>query len=354
MAGSKADDQHADRRWGGRRGRSRRRGGRAGRRSRGCRRPGAAPSLWWSCEPAPVPWCSTRLRRRTSELGDETTPPPTVEVGVAVAMRPRHDVGLAGARPGAVGPGRRGCGRGRDLDPDPDPDPDPDAEPGLGFDNAPGVVVEPELGRTAAADAVGYEGMPRSAWGGNLGRDPPGASTTSTASRTATPARPASMPRRWEPGAWGISSNGAADAVGPAPSPRVWSNSWPIKNAASGSGPSPPDVTSSSSMSHPFLERRPARRSPQRRTDGRPEACGPPDLPSDLGYPVGGSNRPTWARRAGWRGWRSRSAVGARSRRPRSPRCTARWTTSSARAPAPPRAARPRLRAPRRPARCAR
>ena len=97
----------------------------------------------------------------------------------------------------------------------------------------------------------------RATWGGSLGQEPPGATTTRTASRTATPARPASMPA------------GASPLAPPRMARRAQgsSNSSRIKKPASGSGASAVrDVTASSSMSHPFLERRPARRSPQRRT----------------------------------------------------------------------------------------
>jgi hypothetical protein len=138
-----------------------------------------------------------------------------------------------------------------------------EAEP----ETAPGVPAEPDGEAAEAEDDV----MSRTTWGGSLGRLPPGATMTRTASRTATPARPASMPRRWDPSGWASSVPSLCTA---APG-RGSSNSSRIKKSASGSGvSSAPGSAPLSSMSHPFLVRRLGRRFPQRRTESRAKAYG--------------------------------------------------------------------------------
>lgn len=153
-----------------------------------------------------------------------------------------------------------------------DREPDPDAAREVGFEAArlaPLTVAEAKDGAASAPeDGVAVGVMPCASWGGNLGLEPPGATTTRTASRTATPARPASMPRRCEP-SW------RASAASSASSSRGLSNSARIRKSASGSCVSPaPGAVPSSSMSHPFLVRRPSRRFPQRRTRCAAEAYG--------------------------------------------------------------------------------
>jgi hypothetical protein len=132
-------------------------------------------------------------------------------------------------------------------------------------ETAPGEAVEPEAG-AAAADGA----RPCTVCGGSLGRDPPGATTTSTASSRATPARPASMPRRWDPRCFSSapSSGAATPGHGSSNFSRIW-------KSASGSGVSwAPGVAPLSSMSRPFLVRQPGRRFPRRRTGRATKAYG--------------------------------------------------------------------------------